>query len=573
MALGTRNHGGILMRPVLIHLPSKSSASVSPQANQSGLADRNRIDGGADTLVRASMELQGASSVPSHRRSIRLTLFLGYFLLAVLTSPRTPSAQTLNATATNIDLDWVTPPPQEIAQALTKICNSRIVAGSQPEVTKTLKRTLDILIASGYRRVIVAPRDFTLKGDTLSCTFRITLGPRAYVIAQEFAGLSHTDTTWLRHLTSMPLDTPLTATWLSLAQERLRSISCLRLAGSPEIIPAISGGSNNEPVTVRWHLAESRPVLLDGMVAAGGQSTGGLNGRASIRMAGLLRRNRSVSLDYQRLQLASTQLRITLAESGAFGKPFDWGLTLDDSRQDYQRQGIAASLRYGVGPFTHWRVETQAKWRKVTPGSLPVAPSRTTEFALGLSHQSRGNAPDELYGSPTRTGLTAAYSRRHQFASATPASGEAIDDRMMLSWEINKTISVSQSLSCHWSASGQRWLSGVDRLGAGDEWYLGGDRQLRGYADREIVARSGAWTSLEFSNRLGTSAAISVFAEAASLQMFDRADANRRVLGPYDYGIALWLLSPDRIGHLEFAWRDHAAWRDGLVRLRVSQSW
>lgn len=503
----------------------------------------------------------------------RRRLWPHLLILVLLLTQRVSLAQTPLATATRISLEWVTLPSVEVVQLVTKSVQSPGAIKSPTEFTRTVARTLDLLIAAGYRRSVVAPRDFTLNGDTLFCTLRITPGPRAYVAAQDFRGLAHTDTSWLRRLAAMPLDTPLTAAWLSMARERLQNISFLRLTDSPEIFAAGSPALDPERVVVRWHLAEARPVRLDGTVAAGGQTAAGLSGRASVRMAGLLRRDRSVSLDYQHLQIGSTQLRITLAESGAFGKPLHWGITLDDSRQEYQRQGITANVRYGIGQSSPWNLEGGAHWRKVTAGSLPVAPSRLVGLALGISYQSRRNTSDDLFGTPSRTGVAATYTRRHIFASSVPPEEDAIDNRVMVNCELNKSIPLSERLSCHWSVAGQDWIAGAERLGPGDEWYLGGDLRLRGYVDRGIAARSGVWTSLELRNHLATSTAVSVFAEAAALRMLDGPDGIHQGLTAYDYGLALWLLSPERRGRLEFAWRDRANWRDGLVRLSVSQNW
>jgi hypothetical protein len=96
---------------------------------------------------------------------------------------------------------------------------------------------------------------------------------------------------------------------------------------------------------------------------------------------------------------------------------------------------------------------------------------------------------------------------------------------------------------------------------------------LHGYGDREIAAASGAWAALEIQRRLGASAAIALFTEGALLRDLDASAVNPHKRTPYGYGLALWLISADRISRLEFAWRDHAAWRDGLIRLRISQNW
>jgi hemolysin activation/secretion protein len=144
---------------------------------------------------------------------------------------------------------------------------------------------------------------------------------------------------------------------------------------------------------------------------------------------------------------------------------------------------------------------------------------------------------------------------------------------MLLKYDLGQTLPLGAGWSARLSATGRSWISGAGRLGSGDEWYLGGADALRGYGDRQIAAAAGAWATLEIQHRLGASSVASIFAEGASLRGLDGSAAGPRSRLPYGYGCALWLLSADRIARLEFAWRDHAAWRDGLVRLRISQSW
>jgi len=91
---------------------------------------------------------------------------------------------------------------------------------------------------------------------------------------------------------------------------------------------------------------------------------------------------------------------------------------------------------------------------------------------------------------------------------------------MLLKWDLDQTFPCGSALSARVSATGRSWLAGSNRLGPGDEWYLGGADCSVGIGDREIAAASGAWAALEIQHRLGASAAVA-FAEGALLRDMD----------------------------------------------------
>ena len=480
---------------------------------------------------------------------------------------------TLSPAVGNITLKWVGDPAEEVAQVVQSSL-ARLNGSMAPDkFSNAMRALLDTLLAMGYRNAVLRPRDFSLHNGSLGCVLQIAPGPQAYVSAQEFSGLAHTDTVWLRKLIAMTVGVPLTTAWINEARQRIQGVSSLRILDAPEVVVVAFDSPDREEVVLRWRLQEARPVRFDGIMAAGGEAAGGLTGRGSVHLTGLLRRDRSLAIRYERLPLAGTLLSVGFTDAGAFGIPLDWGLALDESDQNDHRQGIAAELRYGVGRGAQWRVECEGRWRKVTPGKSAVAVSRTTEFSLGLSHGTRQLRPDGDLSGSSHLGLTATYSHRRQFPGAAPGTSEAAGNRMLLKYDLGQTLPVGAGWSARLSAAGRSWISGVGRLGSGDEWYLGGADALRGYGDRQIAAAAGAWATLEIQRRLGASSVASIFAEGASLRGLDGSATCSRSRLPYGYGCALWMLSADRIGRLEFAWRDHAVWRDGLVRLRVSQSW
>jgi hemolysin activation/secretion protein len=116
-----------------------------------------------------------------------------------------------------------------------------------------------------------------------------------------------------------------------------------------------------------------------------------------------------------------------------------------------------------------------------------------------------------------------------------------------------------------------RWWPRHEQLVAGDEWYLGGEGWLQGYSDRDVVAASGWVLVSELMCDLAREVAAAAFAETGLLTGFAAPDG--RTVRPSSYGIAIMLHSRQRYGRLQVAWRDGAAWGDGLIRLNVSHGW
>jgi hemolysin activation/secretion protein len=110
----------------------------------------------------------------------------------------------------------------------------------------------------------------------------------------------------------------------------------------------------------------------------------------------------------------------------------------------------------------------------------------------------------------------------------------------------------------------------VANLGPGDEWYLGGPEQLRGREEQSISAASGVWSTLEFARPFNRTLSVALFGEAAHVRLHSPSGRSSWF---YGYGCALGLMAIERSGRLEFAWPSDAALRDGIIRLRISQSW
>ena len=77
--------------------------------------------------------------------------------------------------------------------------------------------------------------------------------------------------------------------------------------------------------------------------------------------------------------------------------------------------------------------------------------------------------------------------------------------------------------------------------------------------------------ALEFGRIWRRGFGLAAFGETGWLESF-AAEATTPAT-PSSYGLAILLFARDRSGRLEVAWRDHAAWGDGIVRLSVTQGW
>lgn len=472
-----------------------------------------------------------------------------------------------------VTIIWSAQPSPYLSKTVESQLRTRL-AGEvrQDRFTVVARQALALFSDEGYRHAAIAPGDFSLTDGALSCVLTIIPGPRTIVHACEFTGTNHTDTSWLRSAAALKSSVPLTRAWLRESRTRLERLSNIEVERAPELIPLGTDSAGQEVVAVRWHLRDARAVRADGLMAAGGAGAStGLTGQASLQFAGLFGRDRSLSISYQHLRAEQSDLGLRVTESSAFGLPLDYGIALNERNRADHRQDAGADLSYGLGQ-TSWRVVSSGRWQKVAPGSFPVAPSRTVETSVGLA--SGGDSRWEM--DRTENALSGRfalfYSRRRQFADPVSGAAGSATRRLRIDGTIYKAWPVTSSLACRLSAEGRWWQAGDNRLGPGDEWYLGGAERMRGYAEQSLAASSGVWGSLELRQRLGT-AAFSVFAESARLDPFPSHQNGLSNSTPYGYGCALWLLSADRTGRLAFAWRDHVSFPDGIVRLMVTQTW
>lgn len=472
--------------------------------------------------------------------------WLGVFMALALTA--VANATTL----TRVDVTISGTLPPSLHSRIESLVQS--AAGSpftEQRVESLLSVMLNLLSEHGYHHAVLIPRQFTGTPDTLSFALEITPGTPLRIARWEFAGLVRTDSSWLVRTLSLPTRGIASADAFAHARRQIATIGGLSPDGSP-ILRVLSDST----VAVLLPIREDPPARFEGALATGSVAGGAseLQGRLSFGIRSLFRRDRALQFRYERPRAAERLVQLDLADRYALFHAADLAIGLEDWRRVDRRQ--QAQLRAGLRlsralPLV---LTLQGRWTRITPEQSAVDPARVYEAAAGL-----------IWGHPDRAHLQTAlvYSLHRRWLP--PSSQRESDSRLRLetSGRLDLTFG-SPTLTL--AAGARQWGRGAT-LRPGDEWFLGGEI-LRGYPSRSLAAADGLWLRCELSQPVTRGLDAAVFAEQAWLAMFD---------GPYhrpaSAGCALWLESGGRRGRLELAWRDHAAWRDGLLRLVLTQGW
>ena len=326
-------------------------------------------------------------------------------------------------------------------------------------------------------------------------------------------------------------------------------------------------------------LEERSLASVDGALAAGGgggQTNGSgevgsrLNGRISLSMSGLFRRDRTFNLNYERPRPGEMLLAVSFGEQGAFRRNLDWRVSFDEWNRSDHRQHVSANIGVGVKRSSQIRLEWEGRLMRLTPGGSGRLPVRNRDLSVGLRSGALPRSSSIDWDMTQFWRVRYTYSRSSLRATGGPADAPNLANRQRLEAQVERLISIGERWQWRMAARG-RWWIGRYALRGGDEWFLGGGRMLRGYEDRDIAAVSGWLASVDILNRLTPELGIAAFVDFGVVRPFDPVLGS--TLSPASFGGAFVLSGRNRRARLEFAWRDGSAWRDGLVRLGVSQGW
>lgn len=444
----------------------------------------------------------------------------------------------------------------------------RLFSGSatEPNLKGGLNSIVQLLKSRGYRHARLSPSAFAVEDSQLAFTLTVHPGPHSMVREIAFTGIANTDTSWLHNVTAIPTDVPLTVSWLDDAFDRINRISHLRCTEDPRIESiATDPETAIEHVRVLFTVAEDAPSRFDGLIAANSQGDQtALTGRASLEFGGLFGRDRTVAVHFDRPRPEWRTVNIRYRENGALHGPLSWSVELDELTRHHRRQSIRARADYLLPGYRAWTVGVGGLWRRVTPNGSSINPARISEASVSIErHTHRRNIERTV---DLALSLDAVYSHRRALGAV---DAEQSHSRLRITQGADMRIRLNRAWGLTMSSAGYWWPVGDDELGPGDEWYLGGPERMRGYEQQWFAANSGLWGAVELERQMGPLMRLSAFAEAARLELATETESNT----PYSYGWAVTLQSLQRVGRLEFAWGRGMSLRDGIIRLRISQSW
>jgi hypothetical protein len=495
-----------------------------------------------------------------------VTLIVNPAFAGTISSRRASIHDTMRVT--EIRLLWDRPVHESVRDDISELASERI---RKPLTNDGLSDLLHAILSSltdrGYRRAAIVPHDFVETGDAFEFSMSINPGSIHTIAAWRFSGLNRTDTTWLAKVLDLPCGVTWSNSLRSQIERRIHRISHLYLSGEPGVI----GDSDDTCITIELPFAERATALADGALSLGsGSASQDLNGKLSLEMLGLFGRDRSLGLNYEHPRPEESLLRFRFSERGIFGSPWSWRLALEQLDRLDHRRSIELGASYGGVAMDGWRIEGVGRLAQITPGRTGIRATRTQEATFGLS-----NRPDQrlplIYVSPgLYVSAHATWSHARSGLGAGTLDEPQSIARLRTDLRAAQVIALNRRWRLRFDGVG-RWWPRHEQLVAGDEWYLGGEGWLQGYSDRDVVAASGWVLVSELMCDLAREVAAAAFAETGLLTGFAAPDG--RTVRPSSYGIAIMLHSRQRYGRLQVAWRDGAAWGDGLIRLNVSHGW
>ncbi len=485
------------------------------------------------------------------------------FLVAAVASAQTPQQLDFGS----IEINYRQSPASDLATEIESAVQRLFSGPATEQVTKSgLRSLVHLLESQGYRRASLTPTAFAVADGQLAFTLTVQPGPRSIVRVISFTGLANTDTSWLHNVTAMPTDIPLTAQWRDDALDRINRISHLRCTNDPSIEsistdPALAV----EHVRVVFAVTEDAPSRFDGLIAANSQGEQtALTGRASLEFGGLFGRDRTVAVHFDRPRPEWRTFNNRYRDNGALHAPLSWLVELDELTRHHRRQSIRAKADYLLPGARTWSVGVGGLWRRVTPNGSAVVPARISEASVSVERLAPIRDSERTVG--LALSVDAAYSHRRILGSGDQNQAHS---RLRLTQTADARIRLTRAWRVTIASAGYWWPIGDDVLGPGDEWYLGGADRLRGYEQQWFAANSGLWGAVELERGLGPLMRLSAFVEAATLEPTSETVSET----PYSYGWAITLHSLQRVGRLEFAWGRDTSLRDGIIRLRITQSW
>lgn len=323
--------------------------------------------------------------------------------------------------------------------------------------------------------------------DTLILDCRLLTGPHTVVGRIIYEGLTATrPQTLSRRLSLQPGD------WFSESEyvedsQTLRNVDFCRLQGEP----SVRFNSRNETVELLFPMHDRRNLSINGGLLVLPEGT--LAGNLDLLAQNLLGGGRRFALSWDKKDASSRRLRIAVLLPYFATLPFDLGLNLSQEERDsaYVTTGIASSLDYHAGP--DWLVGAGITWEKVTPpegGEIPSA--RTYGFRLTTTYDQRDGRFDTRAGALLHFSFDSHY--RKSFAAAdSVVSGYG----SVIAGDLHHWLRLQKQTSLYNRLQLFQVTSDFSPVPADLLVAVGGSTNLRGYREREFLARQGIVHTLE----------------------------------------------------------------------------
>ncbi len=378
---------------------------------------------------------------------------------------------------------------------------------SAPTFEHVLLAVVRLYAERGYPFAQVQPEHYSVENGQATIHVQLITGPRLPIGTVDYERLISTRPATLhRRLTIRPGDT---------YDERAVAQSILRLKGLDFITvgeqPDVRHDLIRDAAAVRFPVRDKRNFNLSGVAALGPDNS--LSGIVDVALANLLGYGERLDLNWQRRDEFSRKLRLAASAPYIGGTPVDGNVAL--SQMDRDSSFINATL--SVGLLGHlgadWQVGASGSWSKITPDAGRASPSARI-LAANFTTAFDGRDTEAIPRRGFRVLTLFGSSYRKAFAA-----GGAVTTGYSRDLRLSSEFWLPLGRSYYWYQRVSAFEVRSDFVPIPREQLIeiGGSETLRGYRERQFLARQGVALATELRWMIGSQFVLRGFCDNAYL--------------------------------------------------------
>jgi hypothetical protein len=366
-----------------------------------------------------------------------------------------------------------------------------VVGSDQPLSSGELERLSNEIVGiyadRGYPFAKLEIRQMYLDNGKLKLDYLLVPGPKGVIGSIQYSGLRTTLPRALNSRIKLVPGEVYSESNLDRSASALSRLDFCHLTGTP----AVLYNSHSEKVDIRFPMADSRNLSVDGALVLLPDNT--LSGNAELRLLNLLGGGRRLDLSWFKKDPHSQQLEFDLLLPYFSGRPFDLRLNLSQEDRDSSFISTRAQggIEYHLG--ADWSIGGQAGWAKITPEESRSTPSaRELSVILSSYYDHRDDPFRTLNGAQLSYHFRSTY-RREFGSEESIVSGysTSLDGDLRLWRRLAGALALYSRLRAFQIRSDFEPIP-IDQLIP-----VGGTATVRGYREYSYLANIGAISTVE----------------------------------------------------------------------------